>query len=353
MRGRVNAALQQLRQVLAGGAPAPGTRERSGGGGGGGDGGDGDGGGGGGDGGGGGGEGGGSRRQEIMSFLHATLACNRRVQININVKKGSVNVHDRNDDILRGGAGVGAVAGGGGDGGGRGGAGAGGGGGAFSQQFLVGVAERLEECADCPICLEAMLEPAVLRCGHVICVACAGALDQSHDPMLRRCAECREEFDNPVGSAADFTPVPAALRTALLTPDPDPADPAGGINDDGGGAAPVAPATVGGGGGGDNGDSNGSGGGSKAAQLVRLICEMRDTIPGAKAVVFSQFPAALDAVCAALAAAGVAALRGSDAAAEFSTDGCYAAALALDLRVAAVGLNLVGRCRFTLSKPCC
>jgi hypothetical protein len=57
--------------------------------------------------------------------------------------------------------------------------------------------------------------------------------------------------------------------------------------------------------------------------------------PYAQAVVFSQFPAALDAVCAALAAAGVAALRGSDAAAEFSTDGCDAAALALDLRAGA------------------
>ena len=190
--------------------------------------------------------------------------------------------------------------------------------------------------------------------GIICSTLCAGALDQSRDPTLRRYAECREEFDNPVGSAADFTPVPGALRTALLTSDPDPADPAGGINDDGGSAAPVAPAMVGGGGGGgggDNGDSNGSGGGSKAAQLVRLICEMRDTIPGAKAVVFSQFPAALDAVCSALAAAGVAALRGSDAAAEFSTDGCYAAALALDLRVAAVGLNLVGGCTLTESKP--
>jgi len=142
MRGRVNAALQQLRQVLAGGSPAPGTRGQCGGGGadeggdnvdggghGGGDGGGDGGGGGGGDGvggGGGEGEGGGSRRQEIMSFLHAILACNRRVQIDLKFKKGSVNVHDRNDDILRGGAGVGAVAGGGGGSGGGGDGGSGG-----------------------------------------------------------------------------------------------------------------------------------------------------------------------------------------------------------------------------------
>ena len=66
---------------------------------------------------------------------------------------------------------------------------------------------------------------------------------------------------------------------------------------------------------------------------------------------FSQFPAALDAVCAALAAAGVAALRGSDAAAEFSTAGCTAAALALDLRVAAVGLNLVAASHVFLLEP--
>jgi hypothetical protein len=30
-----------------------------------------------------------------------------------------------------------------------------GGGGVFSERFLEGVAERLEECADCPICMEA------------------------------------------------------------------------------------------------------------------------------------------------------------------------------------------------------
>ena len=47
--------------------------------------------------------------------------------------------------------------------------------------------------------------------------------------------------------------------------------------------APVFPVSVGGGGG-DNGDcGDGNAVGGKAAQLARLICEMRDTIPGAKA----------------------------------------------------------------------
>ena len=141
-----------------------------------------------------------------------------------------------------------------------------------------------------------------VRRGHVICVACAGALDQSKDIQLRKCAECREKFVFELGSAADFTPVPAALLTSILAPDPlDPADPAGTTNDGGGDGddqipalAPVFQSSVvhPGGGGGGNGEAGGGGGddgggsgggGGKAAQLVRLICEMRDTIPGAKA----------------------------------------------------------------------
>eukprot|EP00854_Cymbomonas_tetramitiformis_P010572 gene10572-12508_t len=89
---------------------------------------------------------------------------------------------------------------------------------------------------------------------------------------------------------------------------------------------------------------------AKVAELVRLIQEMRDTVADAKALVFSQFPKALDAVNAGLRAASLETLRGPAAAAEFAeASGC--SALLLDLRAASVGLNLVAASHVFFLEP--
>jgi len=89
---------------------------------------------------------------------------------------------------------------------------------------------------------------------------------------------------------------------------------------------------------------------AKVAEVVRLIGDLREADGGAKAVVFSQFPRALVAVRAALAAAGLDAMHGAEEAAAFAqVDTC--AALLLDLRVASVGLNLVMASHVFLLEP--
>uniref|UniRef100_A0A672RN37 Uncharacterized protein n=1 Tax=Sinocyclocheilus grahami TaxID=75366 RepID=A0A672RN37_SINGR len=65
--------------------------------------------------------------------------------------------------------------------------------------------ERLALELSCAICLQLYRDPVALPCGHNYCLGCIQNAASAEDPKsLRRCPECREEYDSPEALPKNF-----------------------------------------------------------------------------------------------------------------------------------------------------
>ena len=65
------------------------------------------------------------------------------------------------------------------------------------------MAESFAKLLECSICLEQMVVPKILPCGHTFCLDCLCKIEPEEKKI--KCPECRKEHDLPIEGAKGFS----------------------------------------------------------------------------------------------------------------------------------------------------